>query len=43
MVGYSRQELIGKAPFDLATQEYKQFLLLERDELLSKGYGVLIH
>jgi PAS domain S-box-containing protein len=40
MVGYSHQELIGKAPFDLATQEYKQFLLLERDELLSKKYGV---
>ena len=40
MVGYSRQELIGKPPFDLATQEYKQFLLLERDKLLSKEYGV---
>jgi PAS domain S-box-containing protein len=39
MVGYSRQELIGKAPFDLATQEYKQFLLLKGDECLSKEYG----
>jgi sigma-B regulation protein RsbU (phosphoserine phosphatase) len=38
MVGYSRQALIGKPPFDLASHEYKQFLLLKRDELLSKEY-----
>jgi sigma-B regulation protein RsbU (phosphoserine phosphatase) len=38
MVGYSRQDLIGKPPFDLASHEYKQFLLLKRDELLSKEY-----
>ncbi|MDH3557816.1 MAG: SpoIIE family protein phosphatase [Deltaproteobacteria bacterium] len=39
MVGYSRQELIGKTVFDHASQEYKQFLLLKRDECLSKEYG----
>lgn len=38
MVGYSRQELIGKTVFDLATQEYKQFLVQKRDELLSNEY-----
>ena len=38
MVGYSLQELIGNTVFDLATQEYKQFLEQKRDELLSKEY-----
>ena len=38
MIGYSRAELIGKTPFDLATEEYRQFLLLKKDELLSREY-----
>ena len=38
MIGYSREELIGKTVFDLATEEYKQFLHLKREELLSKDY-----
>ena len=38
MVGYSREELIGKTVFDLATEEYKQFLQLKKEELLSKDY-----
>jgi sigma-B regulation protein RsbU (phosphoserine phosphatase) len=39
MVGYSREQIIGKKPSDLATQEYKEFLLQKRDECLSKEYG----
>jgi sigma-B regulation protein RsbU (phosphoserine phosphatase) len=38
MIGYSREELIGKTVFDLATDEYKQFLQLKREELLSRDY-----
>ena len=38
MIGYSREELIGKTVFDLATETYKHFLQLKREELLSKDY-----
>jgi PAS domain S-box-containing protein len=39
MVGYSRQELMGKTAFDIATPDYKEFLVQKRDELLSNEYG----
>jgi len=38
LLGYSRNEILGKTPMDLATDEYKQFLTASREELLSKDY-----
>ncbi len=38
LIGFSRDELLGKSPFDLATEEYRQFLLTNREEMLSKDY-----
>jgi len=36
MLGYSREELIGKTPFDFATDEFKQFLLTNKQTILLK-------
>lgn len=41
MLGYSREELIGKTPLDLATEEFKQFLLTNRETILSKKRRVI--
>jgi sigma-B regulation protein RsbU (phosphoserine phosphatase) len=38
MLGYSREELIGKRPIDLATDEFKQFILGNIDHVLAKEY-----
>ena len=38
MLGYTRDEILGKTTFDLATEEFKQFLLTNRNELLSRDY-----
>ncbi len=38
MVKYSRNELIGKTPMDLATEEHRQFLLSNKDELLARDH-----
>lgn len=38
MIGYSRDELIGKTPSDLATSAFKDFLLANRDSFLTKEY-----
>lgn len=38
MTGYAREELLGKTPLDLATEEYRQFLITNRQELLSRDY-----
>ncbi len=38
MIGFSRDEILGKTTFDLATEEFRQFLLTNREELLSKDY-----
>ena len=38
MVNYSRDKLLGKSPLDLASAESRQFLLMNREELLSKSY-----
>jgi sigma-B regulation protein RsbU (phosphoserine phosphatase) len=38
MLGYASEELLGKTPLDLATEEYKQFLTAKREDLLSRDY-----
>ena len=38
MLGFGRNELIGKSPMDLATEDHRQFLLANRANLLSKDY-----
>ena len=38
MIGFPRDEILGKTTFDLATEEFRQFLLTNRDELLSSDY-----
>jgi sigma-B regulation protein RsbU (phosphoserine phosphatase) len=38
MLGYSRAELIGKTPFDLATDEFKQWMLNNRETILAMEY-----
>ena len=41
MLGYSREELIGKTPLDLATEEFKQFMITNRETILSKKRRVI--
>ena len=38
MLGYSRAEILGKTPMDLATDEFRQFMLNNREEILAKEY-----
>ncbi|MGD1972616.1 MAG: SpoIIE family protein phosphatase [Desulfobacterales bacterium] len=38
LIGLSRDEILGKTTFDLATEEFRQFLMINRNELLSKDY-----
>lgn len=38
IVGYPREELLGKTPTDLATESFKQFMLANKDSLLSQPY-----
>jgi sigma-B regulation protein RsbU (phosphoserine phosphatase) len=38
MLGYSRAEILGKTPFDLATEEFRQFMAGNREEILAKEY-----
>jgi sigma-B regulation protein RsbU (phosphoserine phosphatase) len=38
MLGYAREEILGKTPFDLATDEFRQFMSVNRDEILAKEY-----
>ena len=38
LVGYSREEILGKTPIDLVTEEYRQFFTTEREKLLSREY-----
>lgn len=40
MTGYKREEIIGKTVFDFSTEEYSRFLMLNKDELLSREYRV---
>jgi sigma-B regulation protein RsbU (phosphoserine phosphatase) len=38
MLSYAREELIGKTPLDLATDEFRQFLVSNRDSILDMEY-----
>jgi sigma-B regulation protein RsbU (phosphoserine phosphatase) len=38
MLGYSREELIGKRPLDLATDEFRQIIVGNKDHMLAKEY-----
>lgn len=40
MLGYARRDLIGKSPYDLATEEHRRFLKLNKQQLLSRNYRV---
>jgi sigma-B regulation protein RsbU (phosphoserine phosphatase) len=36
MLGYAREEILGKTPLDLATEEFKQFMLTNKDIILAE-------
>lgn len=38
MLGFSREEILGKTPLDVATEEFRQFMLANREEILAKEY-----
>ena len=38
MTGYTREDLLGMTPFDLATEEFKQFLIANRQQILASEY-----
>ena len=38
MLGYTREELIGKSPMDFATDNFRQFMQLNRETLLAQEY-----
>ena len=38
MLGYRREELLGKTSFDLATDEFRQFMSTSRERLLAMDY-----
>ena len=38
MLGFGRNELIGKSPMDLATEDFRQFLVANRENLISEDY-----
>ena len=38
LLGYSREEILGKTPIDLASEEFRQFMLANREEILAKEY-----
>jgi sigma-B regulation protein RsbU (phosphoserine phosphatase) len=38
MLGFSREEILGKTPFDFATDEFRQFMLNNREEILATEY-----
>ena len=38
LLGYTREEVLGKTPMDLATEEFKQFMLTNRDTILGREY-----
>ena len=41
LLGYSREEIIGKTPLDLATVEFRQYMVNNREEILAKEYREL--
>ena len=38
MIGYSQEELLGKTPFDLATEDAREYMLANRDTLVAQEY-----
>jgi len=38
MLGFSREEILGKTPFDLASDEFRRFMRTHREEILGKEY-----
>jgi sigma-B regulation protein RsbU (phosphoserine phosphatase) len=38
LLGYPREELIGKTPLDLATDDFRQYMLSNKDTILAKKY-----
>ena len=38
LLGYTREELLGKTPIDLATEKFKQFMLTHKDMILGQEY-----
>ena len=38
MLGFSREEILGKTPLDLATDEFRQFMSANREEILAIEY-----
>jgi sigma-B regulation protein RsbU (phosphoserine phosphatase) len=41
LLGYSREEIIGKTPIALATEEFRQYMVNNREEILSTEYREL--
>jgi sigma-B regulation protein RsbU (phosphoserine phosphatase) len=40
MIGFSRDEILGRTTFDPATEQFRQYLLTNRDELLTRDYRI---
>jgi sigma-B regulation protein RsbU (phosphoserine phosphatase) len=38
MLGYTREEILGKRPVDLATDEFRHFILGNKDRILAREY-----
>ena len=41
MLGYAREEILGKTPLDLASEKFKQFMAANRADILAREYRVL--
>ena len=41
MLGYPREEILGKTPLDFASEEFKQFMVTNRADILAKEYRVI--
>lgn len=38
LVGYGREEIVGKKSYELAREDFRQYLMSNRDELLARDY-----
>jgi len=41
LIGYTREELIGKTPFDFASEAFRHFMLTNKDQILAQEYREL--
>jgi phosphoserine phosphatase RsbU/P len=41
MTGYSREELLGKTPLDIADKHFRKYLIAQMDDLLNQDYRIL--